>query len=285
MRIAVMGTGKMGAGMARSLLGSGLEVSVWNRSPGRSAPLAADGATVADTAAGAITGADAVVTMLWDGDSVTEVMTGALPAALPGVLWAQTSTVSVRDAEDRLPELAGRHGARYIDAPVLGTRQPAEDGKLLILAAAAEPLRDAAAPLFEAIAARTMWVGERPGDGTRLKLVINSWLTTLVAGTAQAIGFAQGLGMDPQVFLDTVRGGALDVPYLHVKGQAMIAGEFPPAFGLDGAAKDAGLAAAAMRETGTDATLMDAVELQYRTAADSGHAGEDMAAVLRAFRH
>src|SRR6516164_6824066 len=86
MRIAVMGTGKMGAGMARSLLGSGLEVSVWNRSPGRSAPLAADGATVADTAAGAITGADAVVTMLWDGDSVTEVMTGALPAALPGVL-------------------------------------------------------------------------------------------------------------------------------------------------------------------------------------------------------
>jgi 3-hydroxyisobutyrate dehydrogenase len=88
--------------------------------------------------------------------------------------------VSLHDAGDRLPALARRRGARYIDAPVLGTRQPAEDGKLLVLAAAPEPLRDPAAPLFDAIAARTVWVSERPGDGTRLKLVANSWVGTLV---------------------------------------------------------------------------------------------------------
>ena len=107
----------------------------------------------------------------------------------------------------------------------------------------------------------------------------------MVAATAQAIALAQGLGLDPQVFLDTVKGGAVDTPYLHVKGQAMIAGQFPAAFALDGAVKDTGLIAAAMREAGTDATLMDAVVQQFRKAADSGHGGEDMAAVFHAFRH
>ena len=106
-----------------------------------------------------------------------------------------------------------------------------------------------------------------------------------MAAAAQAIVFAQGLGLDPQVFLDTVKGGAVDTPYLHVKGQAMIAGQFLPAFALEGAVKDAGLIAAAMREAGTDVTLMDAVARQFRKAAASGHGGEDMAAVFHAFRH
>ena len=227
---------------------------------------------------------DAVVTMLWDGDSVAEVMTAALPSAPTGVLWVQTSTVSLRDAGDRLPALAARHGARYVDAPVLGTRQPAEEGKLTVLAAAPEPLRDPVTPVFGAIAARVVWVSERPGDGTRLKLVANSWVATIVAATAQAIALAQDLGLDPQVFLDMIKGGGVDTPYLHVKGGAMIAGQFPTSFAVDGAVKDTALIAAAMREAGTDATLMDAVNQQYRKAADSGHGQEDMAAVHVAFR-
>lgn len=284
MRVAVLGTGIMGAGMTRSLLRSGLDVTVWNRSSGRAAPLAANGAHLAGTAAEAVSGVDAVVTMLWDGSSVAEVMTGALPAAPDGVLWAQTSTVSLHDAADRLAALAGRHGARYVDAPVLGTRQPAEEGNLIVLAAAPEPLREPITPVFDAIAARTVWVSSRPGDGTGLKLVANSWVGTVVAGTAQAIALAHGLGLDPQVFLDMVKGSAVDSPYLHVKGQAMIAGRFPPAFTVDGAVKDTGLIAAAMREAGTDTALIDAVAGQFRKAADSGHGGEDMGAVYRAFR-
>jgi 3-hydroxyisobutyrate dehydrogenase len=283
-RVAVLGTGIMGAGMARSLLRSGLDVTVWNRSPDRAARLAADGAQVAGTAAEAVAGVDGVVTMLWDGGSVAEVMAEALPSAPDGVLWAQTSTVSLDDAGVRLPALAGRYGARYVDAPVLGSRQPAEEGKLVVLAASPGPLRDPVTPLFEAIAARTVWVSERPGDGTRLKLVANSWVGTIVAATAQAIALARSLGLDPQVFLDTVRGGAVDTPFVHLKGQAMIAGEFPPSFTVDGAVKDTGLIAAAMRESGTDSTLMDAVACQYRKAADGGYGGEDMAAIFRAFR-
>jgi 3-hydroxyisobutyrate dehydrogenase len=283
-RVAVLGTGTMGAGMARSVLRAGLDVTVWNRSPDRAAPLAADGAHVAGTAAEAVASADAVVTMLWDGGSVAEVMTEALSAAPRGVLWAQATTVSLRDAGDLLPALAARYGARYLDSPVLGTRQPAEEGKLIVLAAAPAPLRDPITPLFDAIGARTVWVSERPGDGTRLKLVANSWGVTLVTAVGQAIALAQGLGLDPRVFLEMIKGTGLDVPYLHLKGQAMIAGQFPADFTVRGAIKDTGLIADAMREVGTDAALIDTVRQQFRKAAGSGHGEQDMAAVYHAFR-
>jgi len=284
MRVAVLGTGIMGTGMTHSLLRSGLDVTVWNRHPGRAAPLAADGARVAATAAEAVADADAVITMLWDGNSVAEVMADALPAAPDGVLWAQTSTVSLHDAGDLLPSLAEGCDARYVDAPVLGTRQPAEDGRLTVLAAAPEALRDPVAPVFGAIGARTVWVSERPGDGTRLKLVANSWVGTIVAATAQSIAMAQGLGLDPRAFLDMMKGGAVDAPYLHIKGEAIIAGQFATSFAVDGAVKDTGLIAAAMQESGTDATLMEAISAQYRKAAESGHGEEDMAAIFYAFR-
>jgi len=270
--------------MTHSLLRSGLDVTVWNRHPGRAAPLAADGARVAATAAEAVADADAVITMLWDGNSVAEVMADALPAAPDGILWAQTSTVSLHDAGDLLPALAEGCGARYVDAPVLGTRQPAEDGRLTVLAAAPEALRDPVAAVFGAIGARTVWVSERPGDGTRLKLVANSWVGTIVAATAQSIALAQGLGLDPRVFLDMMKGGAVDAPYLHIKGEAILAGQFTPSFAVEGAVKDTGLIAAAMRESGTDATLMEAVRAQFRKAAESGHGEEDMAAIFYAFR-
>jgi len=284
MRVAVLGTGIMGSGMARSLLRSGLDVTVWNRHPGRAAALAADGAHVAGTAAEAVADADAVITMLWDGNSVAEVMADALPAAPDGIIWAQATTVSLPDAGDLLPALADGCGARYIDAPVLGTRQPAEEGRLTVLAAAPEALRDPITPVFGAIGARTVWVSERPGDGTRLKLVANSWVGTIVAATAQSIAMAQGLGLDPRMFLDMMKGGAVDAPYLHIKGEAIIAGQFATSFAVDGAVKDTGLIAAAMRESGTDAALMEAVAGQYRKASDAGHGEQDMAAIFYAFR-
>jgi 3-hydroxyisobutyrate dehydrogenase len=284
MRVAVLGTGIMGSGMARSLLRSGLDVTVWNRHPGRAAPLAADGADMAGSPGDAVADADAVITILWDGNSVADVMADALPAAPEGILWVQSSTVGLHEAGDMLPALADGCGARYIDAPVLGTRQPAQDGKLTVLAAGPEAVRDPVRPVFGAIGARTVWVSERPGDGTRLKLVANSWVATMVAATAQSIALAQGLGLDPQAFLDMMIGSAVDAPYLHVKGEAILAGQFAPSFAVEGAVKDTGLIAAAMRETGTDATLMDAVGAQYRKAAESGHGEEDMAAIFYAFR-
>ncbi|WP_306745557.1 NAD(P)-dependent oxidoreductase [Saccharothrix yanglingensis] len=281
MVVVVLGTGLLGAGMARSLLRAGLDVVVWNRSPERARALAADGATVVEDAGEAVTDADVVITVLFDLSATAEVMVDALPRLRDDAVWVQCGTVGVEGAE-RLAELAATKGVGFVDAPVLGTRQPAERGTLTVLAAGAPDARDAVAPVFEAIGSRTVWVGDHPGDGQRLKLVANSWVLSITAAAAQAVALARGLGLDPAAFLDAIRGGAVDSAYAHVKGEAMIDGVFePPSFGLDGALKDAGLIADALASAGVDDRLMRLLREYYAAAA--GDEDEDMAAVVRAF--
>jgi 3-hydroxyisobutyrate dehydrogenase len=281
--VTVLGTGIMGAGMAKNLAGAGFDVTVWNRSPEKAQPLSEAGATVAPDVAAAVADADIVLTMLFDLEAVTAVMEQALPAVPGGTVWVQSSTVGV-DGTVSLARLAERHGVGFVDAPVLGTRQPAEQGTLTVLAGAPTALREAVSPVFDAIGSRTVWVGEQPGDGHRLKLTVNSWVLSVVAGTAQAVELAGDLGLDPQMFLDTIAGTPSDCAYAQLKGKAMLAKEFPPAFPLVGALKDAALIAQAMHAVGTDDRLMQVVQTQFEAAADAGHGDEDMAAVVYAFR-
>ena len=281
--VAVLGTGIMGAGMARNLIGAGLDVTVWNRSPDRARPLADAGAGVATDAAEAVAGADVVVTMLFDVDAVAQVMEGALPAVKPGAVWAQTSTVGI-EGSARLAELAARHDVGFVDAPVLGTRAPAEQGTLTVLASGPSTLREAVAPVFDAIGAKTVWVGEQPGDGQKLKLVANSWVAVVTAGTAQAVALAEGLDLDPRLFLDTIAGGPLDVPTAQFKGKFMIANEFPTSFALNGIVKDLGLITAAMRGADVQTGVAEALSAAFGTAEAAGHGDDDLAAVVNAFR-
>jgi 3-hydroxyisobutyrate dehydrogenase len=280
--VTVLGTGIMGAGMARSLLAAGFKVTVWNRSLDKAEPLAEAGATVADAVTSAVSGADVIVTMLFDGEAPAEVMERALPAAPTTVSWLQCATVGL-ESTARLADLAERHGADFVDAPVLGTRRPAETGSLIVLGGAPGPRRAGVAPVLDAIGSRTVWVGERPGDGQRLKLVLNSWLLSLVGGTAQAIALTSGLGLDPQLFLDTISGGALDCVYAQFKAKKMIAEDFSPDFTLAGATKDSSLIADALRRASIDDQLMEALHREFRVASDAGYDEEDMAAVVRAF--
>ena len=279
--VTLLGTGLMGAGMARSLLRAGLAVTVWNRSADKARPLAGDGATVAADPVAAVAGADVVVTMLFDAESVGEVMAAAIESLTPGAVWVQSATVGL-DGVQALAALAAKHNVPFVDAPVLGTRQPAEEGKLIVLVGGDPALRPSVDPVFDAIGARTVWVGPRVGDGHRLKLAANSWVLSLTAGTAQALALIRNQGLDPQLFLDLIAGGGLDNPYAQLKGRAMIAGEFPASFSLDGAVKDAGLIAAALRAVGADDRLMTALQQQYGAAADAGHGSSDMAAVFTA---
>jgi 3-hydroxyisobutyrate dehydrogenase len=263
--VTVLGTGIMGAGMARSLARAGLSVTAWNRSEAKAGPLADAGVTVAADLKSAVAGADVVVTMLFDLPAVTEVMSRALPAMPAGAVWAQTSTVGLDDTE-QLASLAEKHGVPFVDAPVLGTRQPAEDGKLIVLAGGPASVRDVVAPVFDAIGSRTVWVGDRPGDGHRLKLVANAWVLTVTVGTAQSIALATDLGLDPQSFLDAIAGGPLDSAYAQLKGKGMIGRDFSPAFTAAGAAKDARLIRAAMTEAGTDDSVMTALQALFGEA-------------------
>ncbi|NUS36190.1 MAG: NAD(P)-dependent oxidoreductase [Pseudarthrobacter sp.] len=281
--VAVLGTGIMGAGMAGNLANADLDVRVWNRNRDRAEPLADAGAAVADSAAEAVAGADVVLTMLFDEAAVSEVMAEALPAMTRGAVWVQSGTLGV-EATGRLAERAAATGIEFVDAPVMGTKQPAEEGKLIILAAGPDRVRSALEPVFEAIAARTIWVGERPGDGHRLKLVANAWVVSLVAAAAQSIDLAARLGLDPQLFLDTIAGGASDSPYAQAKGRAMIGGNLAASFPLEGAAKDTQLILEAMGQAGARQDFLQAVSALYADALAAGHGGDDLAAVVAAFR-
>ncbi|SEP94510.1 NAD(P)-dependent oxidoreductase [Microlunatus flavus] len=283
MRVAVLGTGVMGTGMVRSLRRAGLEVNAWNRSPDKAEPLAADGARVCTSAAEAVGDADLVVLMLFDTEAVLAVMAEALPAAEHGPVWVQSSTIGL-DGTEAAADLASRFGAPFVDAPVLGTKQPAEQGALVFLAAGAEELRERVAPAFEAMGSKTIWVGEEPGRGSALKLACNAFVGTLTAAVGQSVALAGQLGIDPRLFLEALDGGASDSPYVHVKGAMMIDGDYPPSFALDGVRKDFGLIAEAERRSGTATTLTDAVLACFDAAADEGHGADDMAAVVTGFR-
>ncbi|WP_433784501.1 NAD(P)-dependent oxidoreductase [Actinomycetospora sp. CA-101289] len=280
--VAVLGTGLMGAGMARSLLREGHQVTVWNRSTEKAKPLANDGATVADEAADAVAGADVVITMLFDTDAVAQTIEPVLPRFPDGAVWVQTSTVGI-EGTDRLAAMARDAGVDFLDVPMLGTKAPAENGQLVVLAAGPTSLREKVQPVFDAIGTRTQWVSEQVGDASRLKLAVNAWIGVVVNGVAQSIALARGLGLDPQQFLDAVQGGALDAPYVQLKGKAMIDGDFTPSFELDGVIKDTDLIHAALGEAGVDATLATAVRDRLGVASDGGHGEEDMAAVVHAY--
>jgi 3-hydroxyisobutyrate dehydrogenase len=277
--VAVLGTGIMGAAMARNLARAGHDVRAWNRTRAKAEPLAADGARVTDTPAEAVEGADVVLTMLHDGPSVLEVMRQAAPALRPGTVWAQCSTVGV-EALTELDAFARDNHLVLVDAPVLGTRQPAESGQLTVLAAGPEDVRATLAPVFDAVGGRTTWVGAdaAAGDATRLKLVVNSWVLTVTHGTAEALALAKGLGVDPQNFLDTVEGGLLDMGYLRVKAAATLSGDFTANFGTATAEKDARLIVAAGEQAGVRLDVVAAGAERFRRAAAQGHGEEDMAA-------
>lgn len=284
-RIALLGTGTMGAGMTRSLLRAGLPVTVWNRHPEKAAPLAEDGATVADSLEDALRGAQIVVTMLFDADSVASVMEQALPLLEPGTVWLQTSTVG-REGIARLAALADRNGVPFYDTPVVGTKQPAEEGKLTVLAAGPTDRRDVVQPVLDAIGGRTVWLGDEAGPASAMKLVANSWVGVLTAGTAFGVAQAEAFGLDPAKFLETVSGGAADSPYLQGKGRAILEDRTgDPQFALDGLLKDLRLVRTADADAGVPTAFADALVALYASASQSGVGGSDVAAVVTAFRH
>ncbi len=280
-RLALLGAGgTMGFSMARNLARAGFEVRAWNRTRERAEPLTEDGATVAATPAEAAEGADVLITMLSDTDAVLEAMEGAdgaLSGVAEGTTWLQMSTVGLSGTE-RCAELAERSGLGFVDAPVLGTKEPAEQGKLVVLASGPEPLRDRVRPVFDAVAQRSMWVGEA-GGGTRLKVVVNSWILSVVEGAAETIALAEGIGLDADLFLEAVEGGPLDLAYLRNKGAAMAARSFEPSFRLALAAKDAGLVQEAAERHDLDLPLLAAVRRRLDEAVPE-HGDKDMSATF-----
>jgi 3-hydroxyisobutyrate dehydrogenase len=281
MQVAVLGTGIMGAGMARSLLRAGHSVRVWNRTGAKAEPLADDGATVVGTAAEAVAGADVVLVMLFDTAAVLEVLAAAAERATDAV-WLQASTIGPEGMLE-VAALAAGPGLKLVDAPVMGTKGPAEQGTLVSLLSGDEAYVQAARPAIDAYSARVVYAGPSLGAASALKLVCNSWISTVNAAVGQAFALAQGLGIDPALFVEAISGGAADNPYLHMKSDMITKGDYPPSFTLDGAVKDVELILAAARAAQVGDDVLAGLATAYRRASEAGHGEEDMGAVYHAF--
>lgn len=275
MRIAFLGLGRMGSAMARHLLDGGYELTVWNRTSGKAGDLVDAGAAEAQSIADAVGNAEVVVLMLFGPDSVRDVLRQVGDAAQANTLVIDSTTIG-RDAAREFGELANGKGLRYIDAPVVGTVTPAQQGTLGVLVGGAEDDVAEARPLLEAWGdpEKIRYVGP-VGAGNALKTVVNLTLGVAMGGVAEALRLGRDLGIDREVLLDTLGQGPLGFS-VNQKRDMLAKGDFQPtAFSLDLLLKDLQIAL----DVSPDSLALTSATADYAQAAiAAGHGGDDYAA-------
>jgi len=277
-RIALLGAGTMGAGIAERLLDQGFTVDVWNRTPGPAAQLAERGATAYTKAARAVADADVVLTMLPTDEAVTDVMVGqgTLQELRSGAVWAQMGTIGLEATESLASQVAReRPDIAFVDAPVSGSRGPARNGGLLILASGPEHAEPILAPVFAALGQRTLWLGAA-GAGTRMKLVLNTWLAFEVEAVAEVSALATRLGVSYQALLEAVSGGTLASGVALTKLAKIEQGDDAPDFSLEWALKDLDLATASVGEEVIP--VVGTIAARWRRLVASGYGRLDISA-------
>jgi 3-hydroxyisobutyrate dehydrogenase len=281
--VAVLGIGAMGHGMAASALRAGIPTIVWNRAPEATRDLAESGAEVAETAADAANRASIIVTMVTDADAVMSIARdqGMLAALAPGAIWAQMSTIGVAGIE-RVAAMvqAERPDVTLLDAPVSGSRDPAEQGQLTIFASGPDETRSRVAPFFDAIGQRTVWVGP-VGAGSRLKLVNNTWVAFASEAVATSMAVAHRLGLRTDVVVDALGGSPVVSPWQAAKLQRIAKDDFSAQFALSLALKDVRLALQAAAD-GTQFTALTGLAEEWQQAVAHGLGDQDLTAVTRA---
>jgi 3-hydroxyisobutyrate dehydrogenase len=234
----------MGRAMAASALRHGIPTVVWNRNPELARGVVEKGAEIASSVADAVKGVDVVITMVTDTAAVTSIAIdlGMLEALPSGAVWAQMSTIGVEGtaaissiAEKERPDVI------FLDAPVSGSKVPAEQGKLTIFASGSEQARTTVEPVFEAVGQRTVWLGA-VGMGSRMKLVNNTLLAFSAEGVANSLALAHRLGLEIHSVRDAFEGGPLMSPWMTGKLSRMEDGNYSPEFPLALALKDVRLA-------------------------------------------
>ena len=276
--VAVIGAGIMGSAMARNLVAAGLATRVWDRSSSATGSLADAGAVVAASAREAVRDAGVVITMLPTADAVESVIFdgGVAEAFADGCVWAQMGTIGVeatRRIGDRLA--AQRPGVMFVDAPVSGSKGPAEQGQLLILASGPAAAADAVRPVFDVIGRKTVWLGEA-GRGSQVKLVVNAYLSILIEGVAETLELADRLGIGHQQLAEVIEGGPLDAPLAGAKLHKMDRQDYAPEFPLEWALKDVDLVINAVG--GQAPPLLAALSGQWHAAVAAGHGRQDISA-------
>jgi 3-hydroxyisobutyrate dehydrogenase len=280
--VAVIGTGIMGSAIARNLVAAGLPTTVWDRSKSSTVRLSEAGASVAASVTEAVRGARVVITMLPTAEIVSASLLddGVSDAFAAGAVLAQMGTIGLPGTTGLMNSLAKlRPDVMFVDAPVSGSKGPAESGQLLILASGPPQSRPIVGPAFDAIGRKTVWLGEA-GQGTRMKLVVNAYMSVLIEGVAEALVLARRLGIDAAQLQEVIEGGPLDAPIADAKLHKMGTGDFAPEFPLEWALKDINLAIDAAGDGSLP--LLQALSAQWQAAVEAGHGREDISAAVLA---
>ena len=280
--VSVLGLGVMGRAMAARILGAGLPTTVWNRRPEAAAELGGQGARVASDPADAVRDADVVITMVTDAEAVLAVAEDMLPAMKSGAVWAQMSTIGVLGT-DRVAQLVRdrRPDVTLLDAPVAGSKGPAEQGTLTVFASGPVEAAERVKPVFDAVGGHTAWVGML-GAGSRIKLVNNMLLAFEAQGIAEALAVGDTLGLDVKTVLDALDGSPLVSAWTAQKAQRIRAGDYTPEYALRLGLKDVELAVATAPVDRL--SVASSILAQWQRAVDRGLGDEDVTVITRALQ-
>ena len=275
--VAVLGLGAMGHAFAANLLKKGFTVYGWNRTPGRGEDLQIHGLQLCNDAQLAVADAGVIIAMLTDGDATLASIRAIAPSCPQGATFCQMGTIGIHETAEAIALLETlRPDMLYLDAPVSGTKAPAENAQILVMAIGDKARAAAAQQVFDAISRGTQWYGEA-GNSQKMKLVVNAWLITMMQGVAESMQLAKQFGFTPEQLWETLEGGPLAAPYVKGKLEMIRKDDYTPQMQLQHALKDARLALANASE-GTMPMMQDITQL-WAQAAEGGLAEQDLAAV------
>ena len=275
--VAVLGLGAMGHAFAANLLKKGFTVYGWNRTPGRGDDLLSEGLIVRETAAQAASDAQVIIAMLTDGDATLAAIRAVAPSFQQGATFCQMGTIGIQETADAIALLeALRPDMLYLDAPVSGTKAPAENAQILVMASGDASRASDAQQVFDAISRGTQWYGDA-GNSQKMKLVINAWLISMMQGVAESMQLAKQFGFTPGQLWETLEGGPLAAPYVKGKLEMIRKEDYTPQMQLQHALKDARLALENAPQ-GTMPMMADIVDM-WTQASQGGLAEQDLAAV------
>ena len=280
--VGFVGLGVMGQPMAVNLARAGLPLVVWNRTPARTGPVAAAGARVAADPAEVLDRAEVILLMLADEAATDAVLGRGTPAfaAMAGRTIVPMGTTSPEHSRGLERDVRAA-GGRYVEAPVSGSRQPAEAGQLVAMVAGADGAVAEVVPLLGPLCREVVRCGPVPG-ALLTKLAVNTFLITMVTGLAEAFHFADRHGLDLQRVRAVLDAGPMASAVSRGKAAKLVAGDYAVQASVADVLKNNRLIAEAARRAGLASPLLDVCHALYRETLAGGHGAADMAAVIRA---
>ncbi|XAR67610.1 hypothetical protein NMG60_11002440 [Bertholletia excelsa] len=283
--VGFLGLGIMGSPMARNLIKAGCNVTVWNRTKSKCDPLLSLGAKYKSSPEEVAASCDVTFAMLADPESAVDVACGEYGAAKgmsPGKGYVDVSTVDGATSKLISSDIKAA-GALFLEAPVSGSKKPAEDGQLIFLTAGDRPLFDAVAPLLDIMGKSRFYLGD-VGNGAAMKLVVNMIMGSMMASFSEGLILSEKVGLDPSVLVEVVSQGAISAPMYSMKGPTMVQSLYPTAFPLKHQQKDLRLALGLAESVSQPTPIAAAANELYKLAKSYGLSDQDFSAVLEALK-